>query len=233
MKSRIFLGLVVAAFATPGVAAPGTDRATRGVFEGYTACIVKQFPTEAAKVVLSTIPSNQIVKDYPELVAPACLDIEELSIPDGDFLRYGFAEELVRREYSHGLPADFAQAGPIRHMQVNESDYQPKPGKTATAKELAALDGYKKRDLAVQALSIYGECVVRADPADALALVLSEQSSADEASAFGKLQPALSSCLTRGATITLDKAAIRGSVAMNLYRLAKAPRVAATAASSR
>jgi hypothetical protein len=164
------------------------------------------------------------------LITPDCLESGQLTMPGADFLRYGLAEALVRREFKIGLPVDFASAGPISHFQLDESDYQPKPGKRASARELQRLEEQRNKDVAIRILSIYGECVVRASPQAALRLVLSTPSAADEADAFGLLRPALSSCLAEGQTITLDKTGIRGSVALNLYRLAHAPRVPAASA---
>jgi hypothetical protein len=232
MKHRAFLLCLGVAAASPVTAAPTTDPDTRAVFENYTACVVKGHLKEAAKVVLSTIPSDAIIKQYPDMVTPDCLDpvqTEDLKMPGGDFLRYGLAEQLVRHEYAGGLPADFARAGPIQHMELDPANYQPKPGQHATPRLLAQLEEHRKRDLAIRTLSIFGECTVRADPLGALALVLSNPASKEDAAAVARLQPALASCLTKGATIQLDKAAIRGSIAMNLYRLAKAARVPAVA----
>jgi hypothetical protein len=233
MRYRLFYVCLALAPATPATAAPGTDRDTRDVFESFTACVVKGHVKEAADVVLSTLPTDAIIKQHPNMVDPGCLDptmAGELHMPSGDFLRYGLAEQLVRQEYAGGLPADFARAGPIRHKELNPADYQPKAGQLATPRLLAKLDEERKRDIAIQTLSIFGECTVRADPPGSLALILSNPASKAEAAAFAGLQPALSSCLTKGATIQLDKAAIRGSIAMNLYRLAKAPRVSAPVA---
>jgi hypothetical protein len=233
MTHRPLLFLLCAAAAIPATAAPTTDPDTRRVFEDYTACVVKAHPKDAAEVVLSTLSGDKILKAYPNLLSSDCLDpveASQLQFPSGEFVRYGLAEQLVRREFAGGLPSDFGLAGPIHQMELDESSYQPKSGEKATPRLLAQLQQYKERDLATRTLSLYGECVARADPAGALALVLSDASSREEAAAFTRLQPALSSCLVKGTTIQLDKAAIRGSIAMNLYRLAKAPRVPTSAA---
>jgi hypothetical protein len=105
---------------------------------------------------------------------------------------------------------------------VKDTDYQPKPGMKPD--ELAQLAKDRKEAVAVSALSVYGECVARADPADALRLVLSEPGSAAETQAFSSINPALASCLIQGQRIELGKPMLRGSLAVNLYRLAKAPR---------
>ena len=230
MKHRVLLLGISATLAAPTPTAAGTDRTAREVFESYTQCVVKKHPKDAAAVVLSTISEKEIFKSYSNLVTPDCLDTGDLTMPGADFLRYGLAEALVRREYATGLPVDFARAGSISHFQLDESDYEPKPGKPASTREVQRLDEQKKKDIAIRILSIYGECVVRASPPAALRLVLSTPSTSNEAEAFGLLGPALSACLTQGQTIALDKTAIRGSIALNLYRLAHAPRVPAASA---
>src|SRR5689334_4709108 len=101
MKYRLFLLCLALASAAPATAAPTTDRDTRDVFESFTACVVKGHVKEAAEVVLSTLPTDEVVKQHPNMVTPDCLDptmAGELHMPSGDFLRYGLAEQLVRQE---------------------------------------------------------------------------------------------------------------------------------------
>jgi len=227
MRYRPLLGLLCAAAATPSMAASGTDRNTREIFKNFTECIVGKHPKEAAAVVLSETLSTEIMRHHPDLITADCLHADQLQIPGGEFVLYGFAEALLRREYANGLPADIAQAAPLEHKSVEP---QLQPGKRLGARELAAIEKDAKEANALRALSIYAECVARSDPAVALKLVLADPGSSKETSAFVALQPALSSCLDKGATITLDKAAVHGAIALNLYRLAKAPRVAASAA---
>jgi hypothetical protein len=73
-------------------------------------------------------------------------------------------------------------------------------------------------------LSHYGECIVRADTAGAKALLLATPDSADEAARFAALGPSLSRCLPEGTTLRFGKVTLRGSVAINYYRLAYAAR---------
>jgi hypothetical protein len=226
MKCRLLLALLCAAVATPSLAAPGTDRNTRKIFKSFTECIVGKHPKEAAAVVLSETHSSDIIRHHSDLITPDCLDADQLQIPGGEFVLYGFAQALLRREYANGLPADVAQAAPLEHRAVEP---EPQAGKRLSAMELAAMEKDTKSANALRSLSIYAECVARSDPPVALKLVLANPGSREETSAFDTLQPALSSCLEKGATITLDKAAVRGAIALNLYRLAKAPRAAAAA----
>jgi hypothetical protein len=231
MKSLLLIttGLLFATTALWPTTSRATDRETRQIFESYAQCVVKKHPEDAEDIVLSTMPSKDIIK-HSTVIRPDCLEPgQQLVMPGGDFLRYGLAVALVRREFAGGLPADIAKAGPIPHFEPNESDYLPKPGKKANAKELARLAEQRSKAEAIRAMSIYGECVARADPAAALQLVLSNPATKEESQAFRAMGGALSSCLTQGQTITLDKESLRGALAMSLYRLAKAPRVPTTA----
>ena len=83
----------------------------------------------------------------------------------------------------------------------------------------------KPISLRITSLMIFAECVARADPDHVLDLVLTEPGSDAEKKAFAALQPPLRSCVPRDRTISLDSLQLRGVLAMNLYRLAKAPRV--------
>jgi hypothetical protein len=225
MKLRFFLACVLAT--APGPVIAGQASEARGVFVDFTRCAAKQSPKEAAEVVLSHDAAPDMLKAHPGLLTPYCLNLAEgnLKIPGGDFVRYGLAEALIRREYSNGLPADIRLAAPLKHPPINESDYQAKPGKQLSAKEIANLQDQRIRDVGARLLSIYGECVARADPAASLRLVLAKSDSGDEAQDFAAMSSILSSCRSKAQTLTFSKAALRGTIAMNLYRLAKAPRV--------
>ena len=71
-------------------------------------------------------------------------------------------------------------------------------------------------------LSRYGECVVRADPAGSRALLAAKPETPEEASRFAALRLALATCLPEGHTLEFGKLALRGTIAVNYYRLAKA-----------
>jgi hypothetical protein len=207
---------------------PQSDKETRETFVKYTECVVKSRPQDAAEIVLSTIKNGEIIRTYPRVITPDCIgNGQRLTLP-GDFLRYGLAEGLVRRELSQGLPPDIALAAPLAHVQVDDADYQPKPGKTIKPKELQRIEESKAKALAFRLLSLYGECVDRRDPPAALRLILSTPDSESETQAFATLKPALENCLVEGETLTFSRVSLRGTIAMNLYRLTKAPKVVPT-----
>jgi hypothetical protein len=180
---------------------------------------------EAVETVLSMQGSQEIMREHPDVVDSYCLGTFWLKLNGAEYLRYGLADALLRLDYAKGLPSDIGVAAPLAHVEVNDSDFMPPPGKTMSVKQLAVLQEDKEKALALRAASIFAECVARADPDHVLDLVLTEPGSDAEKKAFAALQPPLRSCVPRDRTISLDSLQLRGVLAMNLYRLAKAPRV--------
>lgn len=214
--------LLVAALTFASSAPAATKTAARQAYARYTECPAKRNPKDARRVVLSTIPNRDILKSYPSLITPDCLDVGSLTLP-GDFIRYGLAEALVRRDLAAGLPADIGQAAPLEHAPF--IDDQPMTAKKLKPKEAQRLDKQRLEAAGFRYLSMLGECVVRKDPPAALRLVLSKPNSGEELRAFEPLKISIASCIIAGQTLAFDQAALRGSIAMNLYRLANAPRV--------
>jgi hypothetical protein len=209
---------------------PQSENEARETFVKYTECVVKKRPKDAAEIVLSTIKNDEIIRTYPRVIIPDCIgNGQQMKLP-GDFLRYGLAEALVRRELAPGLPPDIALAAPLAHRQVDDADFRPKPGTTPKPKELARIEKDKAEQRAFRMLSLYGECIDRTDPAAALRLILSATASNEETQAFAALKPALQNCLNEDQTIAFTRVSLRGTIAMNLYRLAKAPRLPTAAA---
>jgi len=195
------------------------------VFYDFATCAAKSHPKAARAAVLSLIPNDELMKRYPGLVNPDCLGEQSISLTlPGDILRYGLADWLVRTDYPTAFPPDLGQVPPLEHVEVLEADYMPKPGKKPKPAELERLNKRKEAALAYRALSIYGECVVRWDVADSHALILSKAGSPEQKAAFDALRPALAECLPVGSTIAFKPLTLRGTIALNFYRLASAPR---------
>lgn len=75
-------------------------------------------------------------------------------------------------------------------------------------------------------LATIGECAVRANPGGASDLMKARINSKEEMQAVEALVPAFSSCLPKDLKVHFDITTLRGTVAVNYYRLASAPRVA-------
>lgn len=170
-------------------------------------CVAKRAPRTTRKIVLSD-RGSMWKGDYNfNLIVGDCLPLygrytaTKLEMPKV-LMRFAFAEALLRMERSLTLPA-LGSVPPLKHgsrrgdVPANEPD---------------------TFDVAISAL---GECVVRTAPGAATALVRSDIASSAESSALAAVTPALSSCLSAGKTFAFSPEVLRGSVALNYYRLAK------------
>jgi hypothetical protein len=69
--------------------------------------------------------------------------------------------------------------------------------------------------------------VVRIAPQDAKTLLATVPDNVEETVRFKALQPAMGRCLPEGATLKFGRTTLRGTIAVNYYRLAMAARAAA------
>lgn len=204
----------------------------RQIQSGYGDCVVKKQPEEAKRFVLTPrFEEVELRKILPKVGDGWCLN--EASDAYGgvmkfpaDTMRYTLADALVRTEFLTSAPS-IADAGPIHHAPLVEADYQPRPGRKARPSELEALARKREMFDASSYMSQFGECVVRGNPAASYHLIMTAVLSPQESEAFKALISTFGSCVTAGQTFKLDKAAVRGTIAMNLYRLAHAPRITA------
>jgi len=174
----------------------------------YAACVIKNHHERAADAILSDAENSDILKHYPELISSSCMGNVAGSVEmkfGGDLYRYALADALVNADFAMEGPADFADRLPLAHIsEVSESEQ----------------DTIKKRN-SIALLSRYGECVVRRDPVDVRFWILTKPDVPEESSRINALKPAFSACLTNG-TVTFNRTTMRGLVALNYYRLAKA-----------
>jgi hypothetical protein len=225
-----WLPLLVGASVATSPAAAATDASTikpdeaRKVVLDYAACVVKRAHAKAAEVLLANADNAAILRDFHRLIDSYCVGPGVASIKfDADQFRYALADALVASEFAGGGPADFSDRPPLAHFA------EPTPAELASA--LAKAKSPKQRDRvlsnfhseeAVAALSRYGECVVRVDPTDARSWILTKPGSPEEATRIDALRASFGACLKSG-TVTFSKATLRGTVALNYYRLAHAP----------
>ncbi|HEY6663181.1 MAG TPA: hypothetical protein VIZ66_09675 [Sphingomicrobium sp.] len=200
-----FLALVgAAAFAAddPGIPA---DR-KRQLMAEYATCVVKHMRGKAKSVVLSNRESSAAVARFDDVLSPECMPVN-----GGDglltmrtwpiLIREALAQALLQTESSLGLPS-LATTPPLEHGTTTKSSS-------------------KGADLGI-AMSRLGECVVRAAPDASTKLIRTDIAGPAESAAFDHLKPAVSSCLSAGQTIEFSPEMLRGAIALNVYRLAKA-----------
>ena len=208
----------------------------RGIQARFGACVVKKHSAVARQFVLAPDLEKTdwrravaILADGNCLVAAATsTGGVEMKFP-ADTMRYALADALVRREVSASVPTT-TDAAPLIQPVLDEAEYVPKPGRKMKPAELDELGESRAKRLGMIYLAGYGECVVRADVAQSHALLMADPATVEEEAAFGRLKPALSQCIIAGQSLTFNKTTLRGTIAMNFYRLAHAPRAATQSA---
>jgi hypothetical protein len=173
------------------------------------------------------------MRDYSELIDGRCMPTPPMSSIKvkfvGDQFRYALADGLVRKDLLP-FPAPAVSALPqLDHREPTPPSRVDKKGRPLSeAKYAAAMEGYQQAQ-AFAYVSRFGECVVRANPEGARALLGTTADSPEETAAFATLSNALGNCLESGQKIELSKVALRGTIAVNYYRLATVARSLASA----
>ncbi len=204
---------------------------TRALMHAYARCVVGAQPAKASEAILRNVDNSTILREYRRLIVSDCLARQVKRTTEmrfgGDLYRYALADALVSREWI-GQPVPNLEAVP--RLSHREPGAAPSPV-AANGKRLgkrrfeAAMKDYQE-DVGFAFLSKYGECVVRTGPAHSKALLMTTPDSAPEMAAFKGLQPVLAHCLPAGQTLEFGKVALRGTIAINYYRLAHAARAA-------
>lgn len=212
-----------------------STKETRALTHAYAQCVVKRQPVKASQAIAANVDNGTILRDYRALIRDDCLSSRVNQATQmrfsGDLYRYALADALVSRELAAQPAPDLAAVPTLAHRHPGEP---PGPanakGKKLGKRELEAARLSYGRDVAYAFLSHYGECIVRADTAGARALLLTKPDSPEETARFGALRPTFSRCLAEGQTLKFGKVALRGSVAINYYRLAHAARASGAGA---
>ena len=210
-----------------------STKETRAMSHAYAQCVVKRQPKRASEAIRLNVDNATIMRNYRQLIIGDCLrqkpgQVMQASFT-GDLYRYTLADALVARDLAGFDATDFSGVARLDHRDPGEPPAQTGPkGKKLNAKKYQeALDGYEQAK-AFAYLSRYGECVVRNAPAGAKALLLTTPDSGEETAGFKALNLALGTCLPEGETLKFGRTALRGTIAINYYRLAMAARPAAT-----
>ena len=209
------------------------ENRVREIQAQYGECVVKKQPAASAEFVITPrFEQPAMRRILPKVGDSWCLMTasatfgSEMRFP-GDTMRYTLADALIRREFP-SAPPSLNDAGPIAYAVLDEADYVPKPGRKAKQSELDELAGNRQKMVAAIYMAHFGECVVRANPGTSYALLMAHPVTPQESAAFSGLKPVFAQCLEAGQTFSLNKATLRGTIAMNFYRLAHAPKAAAS-----
>jgi hypothetical protein len=203
----------------------------RALVADYGECIVKREPARASAAILAGLGNKTMLDRYPQLLQETCLhtrlgDRVEVRFT-GDQYRFAIADALVRQELASAPPPVLDDVPPLAHHDPGEPPRTDSKGRPLQGRALEQAMRDHDVDRAANYMWRYGECVVRVDPAAAKALLMTDPASKEEDVQFGAMSTALGTCLGEGRTLEFGKAALRGTIAVSYYRLAKAPRTAA------
>ncbi len=111
-------------------------------------------------------------------------------------------EALYIRDYKHGGPTSFASELKTNYVALYPTPLSPEARQALTLEQ-------------------FGECIARAEPAEARKLLLSSPGSSTEREQFALLNPRIGACVVQGSTLTMSKAIVRGALAEGMYRLSR------------
>jgi len=196
---------------------------SREVMRDFSRCMAKHHAKEATAIV-NWDPTDQTPEGFSRLFKSDCLPrggISGLEMRGKlTHYRYALAEALLHRAYDDAMPAGVATAEPLKHPAIPAGAPLPVRwrGDAAGWQEQVALSQ------AYAYVSAFGECLVRTAPDRAWALLKTEVVSKGEQAALEALAPAMSGCVSKGQQVELNKFNVRGSIALNFYRLAMTTR---------
>jgi hypothetical protein len=219
MRSIVGISVVAISLTASSTAFADTvfsTQETRQIVYKYGACAVKHHAGGASKAVLRNVDNLTLLNHYSALIDRDCLAPGgRLAFP-GDYYIYALADALVARELTTAPVPDLSNVPPLERRSIPAfAELRRKFGYDA------ALEATKNAEI-FGPLNDYGECVVRRSPAKAKALLMTEPESATEPSRFEALESALSACAPEDKTMKLTKLILRGTIALNYYRLAQA-----------
>ena len=196
----------------------------RKVHSGYGACVVRRNHADSVRLIADGVDNSVVMKKYPKLIDGDCLVKAAnpksgigMQLP-GDMLRYAIADALVARDLATSELTDLDRVAPLRHP-VLEPTLMPESISPEAKETKIAL---RKAEIF---MSTFGECVVRADPQHALKLLRTKVATVEEAAALTPLAGAFGKCAPGGASFKVNRTMMRGTIAVNYYRLAVAPRL--------
>jgi len=176
----------------------------------FGTCVIARSPKLAQQVVEAPVVTPNYSKMLNRLAADDCLGEGELRVP-WLLMRTALFEALYVDQFGRGGPTDFKAVPSINHLAGYTGEI---PGWAGN----------------VIALARFGECLSRADPANARALLMNLPGSASENQSFAALTPRLGGCVLKGEKLTFSRSVIRGAVAEGMYRLSRATNHRAEAA---
>ncbi len=229
MHLVLVLSLAVAmTLSVPLAADPYTDISaseTRLIAYDYAKCVVGRHTASASAALLIDVDNGTMMRSHRDLIDGDCLvrtmhTGARMKFP-GDLYRYALADALFARELAAAPAIDPSTVPPLERRTLPDPP-APLPA-NASAKDKAKYEEAVKDFDEVKSFRVlgeYGECVVRANPTAAKELLLTRPETASENSRFDALRPSLAECLPPDRTLTFGRLVLRGTIAVNYYRLA-------------
>jgi hypothetical protein len=222
-----------AALAAPSP--PDLPRVNRQVFTQFARCVAQRHHRDAAQHVLRTTPSSpkEAARAQRKLADPRCLPADAspddrrrlLRMAEDGQLRPVLAEALVREDFPTFDATLINAAAPLGYGRLVDKLWPADACKGCKPAQLREFELARARSSALLAPLLFGECVARTDPANAHKMLVSDAGSLQESAATEALRPALAHCIVVGGQLKIALQDLRESLALNYYRLARAPRM--------
>ncbi len=188
--------------ARPRTGARGNDAEAQRVMIDFASCVAQRSRSSLERFLAQPFGSDDADRLAFRLATPDCLFDAELRFSQ-EIFRGALYDALYRIDFVRMEPADLSAVPPITYY-------------------VGATESLTPRQHRRVGQSLFADCVVRAAPSEARALILSAATSPTERAAFQALQPALGPCLVQGAQVRFSRPMLRGLVAESLYRLTSA-----------
>lgn len=194
----------------------------REVMEDLAACVVRGDHDVARRFVLTPLYEQVDRSASKRVVDGNCMGFRAGRLKmTPNLYRAALAEQLVKTDLAAWPVIDPSNVAPIKWGRVKPAPANdPKSGKPFTAAQSAEFAKRFERISSEILVGQLGECVVRADPAKALALLKTRINKPDEVEALKALLPLFSGCLRQGASVALDRTNMRSGIALSYYRIA-------------
>lgn len=194
----------------PADAKPQGDAEGRKMMRAFAECVVDSQRPLARKFVLMPADQRMSTDEFRKVAGGKCLGLWRGKLRMRPYqYRAALADQLVAVEYKGRGPID-PTAKPALVWAM------PRPsGKTDAEREQSASFA-----AAEAFLGKLGECMVRANPTGAHAVLAAPMGDAAEMAAIRALQPVIGPCVPKGETLKLNRATLREAIAISYYRLA-------------
>lgn len=228
IPALVTLAGVIAVAAAPTRAedsAKGQAKVRKITF-AYATCVVRKHHDKASEAILATADNDTIISKFAQIIDADCLGAAAGSGVDmrfpADSYRFALADALVNADFASRGDVSFADRLPLAQpLLVSRDEAAQRLAKAKGDRNRKEVQEGIDKGNALALLARYGECVVRRDPVKTRYWLLTQPNAPEEDSRIKVLLPAFADCLGEG-TVKINRITMRGTVAVNYYRLAMA-----------